>query len=163
MRSIACICSGMASLAFLSACWGHVPVARCNDGDYSCHRDSWQPIAVHPAAKVTRGAIDSVITVHVDGRKRITVFYGLDNPCQDTVTAMMRHSGDTLDIAFILNGPRIIVNPIDSVPDIPACPAAIMHEVYGVTVDHSEYGVHVVRGFLNDSTTLLATRGIPNP
>jgi len=163
MRSVARTCFATVALVFLSACWGHGVVVNCSNGDYTCHQDTWLPIAVHPVPNVTRGAIDSVITIHLESNKRIAIFYGFNNPCQLSVTATTRQISDTLDVAFILDYRRIVDNPLDSVPNIRGCPAAIMNQVYQVTVNHSDYGVHVVRGFLNDSATLLATRRIASP
>ena len=163
MLYMARTCFGMASLALMSACLGHVTAGRCIGGNDQCHQGTWRPIAVHSVPNITRGAIDSVITVLPDSKTRITVFYGFNNPCQLSVTATTRHISDTLDVAFILKDPRVIVNPIDSVPDLRGCPATIRNRVYEVTVNHGGYEVRVVRGFLNDSTTLLATRGVFNP
>jgi hypothetical protein len=163
MHSIAGTCFAMGSLALLSGCVGQSVVVHCNDGDYPCHQDTWRPIAVHPVANLTQGAVDSVITVRVKSTRQIAIDYAFNNPCQYSVTARLRRFRDTLDVAFMLSRSGTPEKANDSVPDITACPAAIMNQVYEVIVSHRDYGIDVVRGFNGDTTTLLAVRTVPKP
>lgn len=138
------------ALALLTACAPRGLSSGCETSVDSCQAP-WRVAPVHRLMKVSQSVTDSVITVRLWDKHRVTALYAFNNPCDDVITATVLQTRDTLDVRFVtVRRGELPGRPLP-LEQLVTCEASIDNLGYEVTFDNVKSGSHTVRAFLSAS------------
>ncbi len=136
------------AFALLTGCSPRGLSSKCTTSVHGCQAP-WRVASVHRLMKVSQNVVDSVITVRLSGKHRVTVRHAFNNPCDDVITATVRHLSDTLDVRFLLVMRGELPGKPLPLEQRVTCPSSIDNLGYEVTFDNVNSGSYTVRAFLS--------------
>jgi hypothetical protein len=110
----------------------------------------WRRVQTTQLRDVTKGLVDSVITVRRLPPDETDIVYTFDNACQDTVEAFALRDADTLLVRF---RPRITRQGNATLPEVALCPTWIKMEAFSARVVNSSANIARVRAFVGNDTS----------